>query len=179
MGIKGVVCALMLNTVITLARKSLVNLMSVLVCAAAVVLALFTPVPTVAIVVLAGLCGAVIELWQRRCPKGRRNHSQRGGDPTWDSFSLVSHKGSCIDGYNPGSTLSDGITVQQFVLADPAFFRDQLDDQGQMDDDFSISVGDGNDNGFQAAQYSREYAQQTMHTVAKPETPGDGMGRPQ
>ncbi len=70
MGIKGVVCALMLNTVITLARKSLVNLMSVLVCAAAVVLALFTPVPTVAIVVLAGLCGAVIELWQRRCPKG-------------------------------------------------------------------------------------------------------------
>lgn len=74
MGVKGVVCALMLNTVITLARKSLVNLMSVLVCGAALVLALFTPVPTVMIVVLAGLSGAAAELWRRRDPGegGRR-----------------------------------------------------------------------------------------------------------
>ncbi len=72
------------------------------------------------------------------------------------------------DSYIPG--VGGGETVQS---------TGNYDDQGQMDDDFSISVGDGNDNGFQAAQYSREYAQQTMHTVAKPETPGDGMGRPQ
>lgn len=70
MGVKGVVCALMLNTVITLARKSLVNLMSVLVCAAALALALLTPVPTVMIVVLAGLSGAAAELWRRRYPRG-------------------------------------------------------------------------------------------------------------
>lgn len=69
MGIKGVVCALMLNTVITLAKKSLVNSMSVLICAVALALALFTPVPTIAVVVLAGLSGAAMELWRRRHPK--------------------------------------------------------------------------------------------------------------
>lgn len=61
MGIKGVVCALMLNTVITLAKKSLVNWMSVLICAVALALALFTPVPTIAVVVLAGLSGTAVE----------------------------------------------------------------------------------------------------------------------
>ncbi len=69
-GIKGVVCALMLNTVITLARKRLVNPVCVAVCAAALALALFTPVPTIAIVVLSGLFGAAAELWRRRSEKG-------------------------------------------------------------------------------------------------------------
>lgn len=61
MGIKGVVCALMLNTVLTLAKKSLINLPCVLVCVAAFFLAFFTPVPTVAIVVAAGILGVITE----------------------------------------------------------------------------------------------------------------------
>lgn len=66
MGIKGVVCALMLNTVITMARKSLVNLVCVTVCAMSLVLALFTPVPTIAIVALAGLFGGASELLRKK-----------------------------------------------------------------------------------------------------------------
>ncbi|MCI9073277.1 MAG: chromate transporter [Lachnospiraceae bacterium] len=70
-GIKGVVCALMLNTVITMARKSLVNLVCVTVCVVSLILALFTPVPTIAIVALAGLFGGVSEfLRKKRGEKG-------------------------------------------------------------------------------------------------------------
>ena len=61
MGIKGVVCALMLNTVITLAKKSLVNPICIVICIAAFLLAFFTPVPTIAIVVLAGICGVILD----------------------------------------------------------------------------------------------------------------------
>ncbi len=59
MGIKGVVCALMLNTVLTLAKKSLINPLCVAVCAVAFVLAYFTPVPTIAIVITAGIFGVI------------------------------------------------------------------------------------------------------------------------
>jgi len=61
MGIKGVVCALMLNTVITLAKKSLVNPLCIAVCIAAFLLALLTPVPTIAIVGAAGILGVITE----------------------------------------------------------------------------------------------------------------------
>lgn len=61
MGIKGVVCALMLNTVITLAKKSLVNWLCILVCIIAFLLAMFTPIPTIAIVVAAGIFSAILE----------------------------------------------------------------------------------------------------------------------
>ena len=61
MGIKGVVCALMLNTVITLAKKSLVNPICIVICIAAFLLAFFTPVPTIALVVLAGICGVILD----------------------------------------------------------------------------------------------------------------------
>ncbi|MCI8597154.1 MAG: chromate transporter [Lachnospiraceae bacterium] len=61
MGIKGVVCALMLNTVITLAKKSLVNFLCVAVCIIAFLLAQLTPVPTIAIVVAAGIFGVITE----------------------------------------------------------------------------------------------------------------------
>lgn len=53
------------------------------------------------------------------------------------------------------------------------------DDQGRMDDDFSFRIGDGNDNISQIAQYSMEYARQTVKTVTESEMPGDGMNRPQ
>lgn len=61
MGIRGGVCALMLNTVYTLAKKSLINKTCVAVCAAAFVLAFFTPIPTVVIIVFAGIAGVIID----------------------------------------------------------------------------------------------------------------------
>lgn len=61
MGIRGAVCALMLNTVVSLAKKSLISKWAIGICAVALVLALFTPVPTVLIIILAGVSGVVIE----------------------------------------------------------------------------------------------------------------------
>lgn len=61
--------------------------------------------------------------------------------------------------------------------SEPLQSTGNYDDQGLMDDDFSIPVG--NDNRVQAAQYSREYAQQTVQTVTESETPDGGMSRPQ
>ena len=61
MGIKGVVCALMLNTVISLAKKSLVSSLCVVIGIAATILAMFTDVPTVLIVVVAAIVGIIYE----------------------------------------------------------------------------------------------------------------------
>lgn len=58
MGIRGVVCALMLNTVLTLAKKSLVNPVAVGICITAFVFAFFTNIPTILIIVAAGIFGA-------------------------------------------------------------------------------------------------------------------------
>lgn len=66
MGIKGVVCALMLNTVLTLAKKSLVNKLCIVICLAAFLLAMFTPVPTILIVVAAGAFGVISEKVRNR-----------------------------------------------------------------------------------------------------------------
>lgn len=59
-GIKIVVCALMLQTLVTMAKKTVKNKISALVCLIAFALAMFTPVPTVAIVILAGIFGIVL-----------------------------------------------------------------------------------------------------------------------
>ena len=61
MGIKGVVCALMLNTVISLAKKSLVSPLCVVIGIVATILAMFTDVPTVLIVVVAAIVGIIYE----------------------------------------------------------------------------------------------------------------------
>lgn len=61
MGIRGVVCALMLNTVLTLAKKSLVSPITVAICAVAFALALLTEIPTVLLIILAGAAGAAIQ----------------------------------------------------------------------------------------------------------------------
>ena len=61
MGIRGVVCALMLNTVISLAKKSLVSKMCVVIGVAAMILAMFTDIPTVLIVVMAAMVGIIYE----------------------------------------------------------------------------------------------------------------------
>lgn len=61
MGIKGVVCALMLNTVISLAKKSLVSPLCVVIAIVALLLALFTKIPTVLIVIVAAIIGILYE----------------------------------------------------------------------------------------------------------------------
>ena len=61
MGIKGVVCALMLNTVISLAKKSLVSPLCVVIGVTAMILAMFTDIPTVLIVVVAAIAGTFYE----------------------------------------------------------------------------------------------------------------------
>lgn len=61
MGIRGAVCALMLNTVYTLAKKSLVNKGSVVLCTVAFLLAFFTQIPTVLIIILAAAAGIIAD----------------------------------------------------------------------------------------------------------------------
>ena len=61
MGVRGVVCALMLNTVISLAKKSLVSPACYVICIAAFFLALLSGMPTVVIVIIAGICGVLIQ----------------------------------------------------------------------------------------------------------------------
>ncbi len=61
MGVRGVVCALMLNTVITLAKKSLVAPATYLICGLAFAAAMFTEIPLIVIVLTAGLFGVLQE----------------------------------------------------------------------------------------------------------------------
>lgn len=60
MGVRAVVCALMLNTVVTLAKKSLKNVFCYLICGTAFVLAMFSVIPTVCIVILAAVAGILV-----------------------------------------------------------------------------------------------------------------------
>ena len=62
MGVRGIVCALMMNTVLNLARKSLINKTSVVICAVVFVAALLTNIPTILIVFLAAVVGIVLEV---------------------------------------------------------------------------------------------------------------------
>lgn len=59
-GIKTVVCALMLNTVITMSKKSLADRVCVLSACLAFVFAMFTPVPTVLLVIIAAAIGIIL-----------------------------------------------------------------------------------------------------------------------
>ena len=61
MGVRGIVCALMLNTVITLARKSLVDGFCCVVCGIVLLICLLTDVPTILIVVISAICGIIFE----------------------------------------------------------------------------------------------------------------------
>lgn len=59
-GIKVVVCALMLQTVVTMAKKTVKSVISGVICIIAFALAMFTPVPTVLIVIFAGIFGIIL-----------------------------------------------------------------------------------------------------------------------
>lgn len=58
-GIRIVVCALMLNTVVTMAKKGIVDKLGAVLFAGSFILACFTPVPTALIIVIAGITGVI------------------------------------------------------------------------------------------------------------------------
>lgn len=60
-GVKVVVCALMLNTVITLAKKSFVSPLCVVIGVVTFLLAVFTSVPSVLLVIGAGTLGILLQ----------------------------------------------------------------------------------------------------------------------
>lgn len=66
MGVRGVVCALMLNTVITLARKSLVSWVTWVICIVAFLLSMLTDIPLIVIVLLAGTAGIIMEKFGKK-----------------------------------------------------------------------------------------------------------------
>ena len=61
MGIRGAVCALMLNTVVSLAKKSLISKVNIAICAVVLILALFTDIPTIVLIIVAGIAGVIVE----------------------------------------------------------------------------------------------------------------------
>ncbi len=61
MGVRGVVCALMLNTVINLAKKSLISAASCIICGIVLLVTLLTEVPTILIVVISAITGILLE----------------------------------------------------------------------------------------------------------------------
>ena len=65
-GIKIVVCALMLNTVITMGKKTIKNVLGAVICILAFLIAMLTPVPTVAIVIVAGVLGVLLTKFDKR-----------------------------------------------------------------------------------------------------------------
>ena len=62
MGVRGVVCALLMNTVINLGKKSLKNLTTWLIAIAILLLAFFTKLPTIILVLMSASTGIIIDL---------------------------------------------------------------------------------------------------------------------
>lgn len=59
-GIRGIVCALMFQTVINLAKKSLIHPLCILICIGAFLLTFFTNIPTILIVILSAIVGNLL-----------------------------------------------------------------------------------------------------------------------
>ena len=60
-GIRVVVCALMMNTVITMTKKGVVDKLGAIIFLVAFILACFTPIPTAIVVILAALTGIAVK----------------------------------------------------------------------------------------------------------------------
>ena len=78
MGVRGIVCALMLNTVLNLAKKSLTGLFSYVICIVVFLVALFTGIPTVLIVFVTALLGIFLEMFSGK--KVAAKEDQTGGE---------------------------------------------------------------------------------------------------
>ena len=66
MGVRGIVCALMLNTVLNLAKKSLTGPLSYVICVVVFLIALLTGIPTILIVLVTALMGIILELFSAK-----------------------------------------------------------------------------------------------------------------
>jgi len=69
MGVRGVVCALLMNTVINLGKKSLKNLTAWIFALSILALALFTKLPTIALVLIAAAAGILLDLIKGKIKK--------------------------------------------------------------------------------------------------------------
>lgn len=65
-GIRVVVCALMINTVITMAKKGIVDKLGGVLFVGGFLLACFTPIPTALLIVAAGVIGVIANKFGRR-----------------------------------------------------------------------------------------------------------------
>jgi len=65
-GIQGAVCALMLNTVIMLAKKSFADWKCILIAVIVFVIALFTTIPTILLVVFSAITGIILKKVEAR-----------------------------------------------------------------------------------------------------------------
>lgn len=65
-GIRIAVCALMIQTVITMARKGIVDKLGILLFLSAFLLACFSPVPTAVIIILSAFAGIIAKKVKRR-----------------------------------------------------------------------------------------------------------------
>lgn len=61
MGIRGAVCALMLNTLINMGKKSLISISAWIICAIAFLLIMFLNLPSIFIVLFGGICGIALD----------------------------------------------------------------------------------------------------------------------
>lgn len=78
MGVRGIVCALMLNTVLNLTKKSLTGLFSYVICIVVFLVALFTGIPTILIVFVTALLGIFLEMFSGK--KVAAKEDQTGGE---------------------------------------------------------------------------------------------------
>ena len=75
-GVRGVVCALLCNTVINLCKKSLKNLFTELVFLAVLLLGFFTKIPTIILVLLAAAAGIIADLIKEKTEHLRRQEGE-------------------------------------------------------------------------------------------------------
>lgn len=75
-GVRGVVCALLCNTVINLLKKSLKNLFAGLVFLAVLLLGFFTKIPTIILVLLAAAAGIIADLIKEKTEHLRKQEGE-------------------------------------------------------------------------------------------------------
>jgi chromate transporter len=64
-GIRIAVCALMMNVIITMAKKGIIDLLTGIICGLVLICALFLPVPTFVLIILSALAGIAAKTIQR------------------------------------------------------------------------------------------------------------------
>lgn len=76
MGVRGVVCALLINTVINLCKKSIKNLFSSLIFIAVLLLGFFTKVPLIVLVLASAAIGIIADLIKEKSNLTKKGNEQ-------------------------------------------------------------------------------------------------------